>query len=171
MADHTDIRLEKSGTVVAYFAPNAEAVGVADNTLEPSGGAALPGDSPARIRDFQKITDEVTVQGVFMPTHDPDTGQQNLPDAHVSDLETVFGKSPVTAKDQVNRIRHYIHTEGGPFELFDGPDEYTASSGTGVDWQNGVFPVVQVKQLRPTSVGGLRRIEYTMKLEVGTPRG
>lgn len=168
MADHTDIRLEKNGDVVAYFAPNSEAVGVADNSLEPKGGAPLPGDRPQRVRDFQKISDEVTVQGVFMPTHSD--GQQNLPDAHVSDLESVFGKSPVTAKDQVNRIRHFMHTQGGPFELYDGSDEYTASGASGIDWENGVFPVVQVSQFRPTSLGGVNRIEYTLKLTVGTPR-
>lgn len=170
MADHTEIRLEKGGDVVAYFAPNAEAVGVADNALEPSGGAPLPGNRPQRVRDFQKISDEVTVQGTFMPSHDPNTGQPNLPDPHVADLQTVFGQDIVTAKDQVNRIRHFIHAEGGPFELYDGGDEYTAGGSSGVDWENGVFPVVQVSQFRPTSLGGVNRIEYTLKLTVGTPR-
>lgn len=170
MADHTEIRLEKGGDVVAYFAPNAEANAIADNELEPNGGSGLPGDKPARIRDFQKITDEITVQGVFMPTHDAETGQQNLPSDHVDDLQDLFDQDTVTARDQVNRVRQFMHVEGGPFELYDGDDEWTAGTASGVEWENGIFPVVQISQFRPTSIGGISRIEYTLKLQAGTPR-
>lgn len=170
MSDHTEIRLKKNGTVVAYLAPNFEVNPVDDNSLVPGGGEALPGDRPTRVRDQQLIRSQITVQGSFEPTHDPDTGTPNLPQAHIDDLQSLFDKQLVTARDQVNRIRSYLHTVGGPFELYEGEDEYTATTGSDVDWEEGTFPVVQISQFRPPSMGGHRNFEYMIEFVVGTER-
>lgn len=170
-SDHTEIRLEKNGEVVAYFAPNFEVQPTADNDLEPGGGMAMPHGRPPRVRDFRKIMEEVTVQGQFHDTHDPETGTPALPADHISDLQTAFGKEVVTARDQVRRIRHFMHEVGGPFELYEGDDEYTAGHAGAVDWENGTFPVVQISQFRPPQMGGHSRFEYTVQMVVGVPRG
>lgn len=169
--EHRNIRLEKNGTVIAYLAPNFEVNPVASNDLKPGGGKPLPRNRPTRIRDLRVISDEVTVQGEFHDTHDPDSGTAALPSGHISDLESLFGTTPVTARMQVNRIRDFLHTTGGPYELYEGNDQYTATTESEVDWANGIFPTVFVDQFRPPSMGGHRRMEYMIKMKVGTERG
>lgn len=161
MSNHTDIRLETTGgTVVAYLAPNFEVTPVVDNDLK--GGPKGRGD-PQIVRDFQFITHEVTAQGVF-------ESSANLPDAHATDLENLFGTSPVTARDQVNRVVHYMTdaNEGGPFYFYDEGDQYTAETEGAVDPQNGVYPAVAIEQFRPPAAQpGVARHEYTIKMQVG----
>ena len=177
MSDHTEIRIEHPSTsvtgsrVVAYFAPNFEVNPIGNNDLKPAGGRPMPRDRPARVRDFREIMHEITVQGVFEDTHDPDTGTPNLPSEHTEALQDVFDTSgPVTARDQVRRIWYYFQVVGGPFELYEGEDEYTASTGDDVDRENGTFPVVQISQFRPPSMGGHSRMEYMIEMAIGTPR-
>lgn len=163
MSDHEQIRLETiDGDVVAYLAPNAETTPVLDNDL--FNQAPGRGD-PQIVRDIQKITFEISAQGTFMDSDE-------LPDAHRSDLETVFGKTPVTAMDQINRVVHYVHdpSEGGPFRFYWRGNEFTATDADGVDYEDGVYPVVNVDQFRPPTQGGFSRGEYTLKMIVGVSR-
>lgn len=178
MSDHTEIRMEHPTTsvtgsnVVAYFAPNFEVQPTGNNDLKPEGGLPMPRDRPARVRDFREIMHEVTVQGVFEDTHDPESGTPNLPSEHISDLQSMFDTSfPVTARDQVRRVWHYFQNIGGPFELYEGDDEYVHTNPSDVDYLDGEFPVVQISQFRPPSMGGHSRFEYMVQCVVGTPRG
>lgn len=163
MSDHEQIRLETTGgTVVAYLAPNAETTPVLDNDLF----AQSPGrGDPAIVRDIQKYTFEIDVQGTFM-----DSGE--LPKAHADDLENLFGKSPVSAMDQINRVVHYAHdpAEGGPFQFYWRGNNFTATTASAVDYQAGTYPVVNIDQFRPPTQGGFSRGEYTLKLVVGLSR-
>lgn len=163
MADHTDIRLETTGgTVIAYLAPNAETTPVLDNdlfTAQPARG------DPSIVRDVQKISFEITAQGAFEES-------SALPSAHKNDLENLFGKSPVSAMDQINRVVHYLHdpAEGGPFRFYWRGNTFTATSQSAVDFSAGTYPVVSVSQFRPPTKGGFKRGEYTIKMTVGLPR-
>lgn len=163
MSDHEQIRLETTGgTVVAYLAPNAETTPIMDNDLF----SQAPGrGDPAIVRDIQKITFEITAQGQFMDSTE-------LPDAHATDLENLFGKSPVTAMDQIFRVMHYMHdpSEGGPFRFYWRDASFTATSAGAVDYQAGTFPVVNIGQFRPPTEGGFSRGQYQLKLIVGLTR-
>jgi len=125
MADHTAIRLEEIDSppgegILAYFAPNAEVTRSFDDDLNVSG---LPDPaSPPLVLDFSTWTIEVTVQGHFETT-----AAGGLPQAHVDDLESLFGgQSPVTAQDQFNRlIDMVVFGESGPYALYNEGDEYT----------------------------------------------
>jgi len=162
MSNHTEIRLEEVGssTVIAYFAPNFEVRPTLDNDLK---GNPLPRAETEIVRDLRLIQHEVTVQGVFEDS-------RNLPDAHKTDLENLFGTAPVTPRMQVNRIEEYMFNVGGPFEFYEGNDEYTATSQSGIDWANGVKPVVNISQFRPPSNAGLSRFEYMVQLKPGVER-
>lgn len=161
MSDHTEVRLETpGGDVVAYFAPNFEVQPSFDNDLFTAERAA---DRPSVVRDNRQFSHDLAVEGVF---EDSD----NLPDAHRSDVETMVGSSPATARQQVNRLVHYATQVGGPFYLYEGTDEYTAESASAVDVANGVYPSVQIASIEPPSQGGLSRFEYSVKFVVGVPR-
>lgn len=164
MADHTEVRLEKptddGNDVVAYFAPNFEVQPSFDNDLFTAERAA---DRPTVARDNRQYSHELAVEGVF---EDSD----RLPDAHRSDVEAMLGSSPVTARQQVNRLVHYATQVGGPFHLYEGDDRYTAESTEAVDIENGVYPAVQIASIEPPSQGGLSRFEYSVQFVVGVPR-
>jgi len=162
MSDHTEIRLEEVGsdTVVAYFAPNFEVRPVLDNDLK---GQPLPRQRTEIVRDLRIIQHEVTVQGIFMDS-------RNVPKPHKDALESTFGTSPVTPRMQVNRIEYYMFAEGGPFEFYEGDDEYTATEQSGIDWENGIKPVVNIDQFRPPSNAGVSRFEYMLKFKPGVER-
>lgn len=164
---HREIRLEKRHPddeidgVVAYLAPNFEVNPVLSNDLK-------TGDSLQRwpnniIRDFRLITHEITVQGAFEHS-------EELPKSHRDDLEELFGKSPVTARDQIDRVLRYAKTHGGPFELYDGFDEYTATTGGNTDYQTGTFPTVQISEIRRPSTSGVSWTEYMIRMTVGVER-
>lgn len=164
MSDHTTLRLEHPSTtvggnsVVAYFAPNFTIEPILKNELfaEPRAG----GDATI-ARDEQLITHQLTVQGVF-------DHSDNLRSGHVSDLETMLGTSaPITAREQVNRVKHYLLEVGGPFNFYDGTDAYEKTSDANVDPKNGDYPTVQIDEFRPPSEGGFERYEYLCKMEVG----
>jgi len=159
VSDHTNIRLETTGgTVIAYFAPNFTVRPVLDNDLK---GGRRPREQPPVTKDLQLIKPEISIQGAFEHSDE-------LPEPHRNDLQTLFGSSTVTARDQINRIRDFMN-QGGPFVLYDGPDEYSATSSSGVDRANGVFPVVNIDQFRPPSQAGHSRAQYTVKMRVGVP--
>lgn len=161
MTDHTDVRLETpDGTVVAYFAPNFEVDPSLSNDLHVAERAQ---GRPTIARDNRLLSHEISVQGVFEHTN-------NLPSAHASDVESLVGSSPATARDQVNRLVHFVRDVGGPFHLYEGADEYTAHDESAVDVQSGVYPVVQVANVKPPSHGGLARYEYSVSFVVGVPR-
>lgn len=160
MSDHTNIRLEKDGTVVAYFAPNFEVTPTLDNDLK---GNPLPREDTAIIRDMRLITHELTIQGVFEDS-------RNLPDAHKTALESLFGTAPVTPRMQANRIESYMFTVGGPFDFYEGNDSYTASQTSALDWESGVKPMVNISQFRPPQEAGMDRWEYVCKLKPGMER-
>jgi hypothetical protein len=160
MSDHTNIRLETTGgTVVAYLAPNFKIEPVAKNDLF---SQARPRGKPSISRDQQVITHQVVAQGVFEHS-------ENLPPAHASDLETLFGHAPVTAREQVNRLFDYMIQEGGPFHLYDVADEYRYSEGS-IDYEAGKFPPVNIDEFRPPSEGGFERFNYMIKMIVGVER-
>ena len=159
---HEQIRLETlSGETIAYFAPNAEVTRSFDDDLNVSG---IPDpESPPLVLDFSTWTIEVTVQGHFETTA---TG--GLPQAHVNDLETEFGKSPVTAQDQFNRlIDMVVFGEAGPYALYNEGDEYTATTAADVDVANGVYPAVSIEQIQPGLNSGETRESYTVKFRPG----
>ena len=159
---HEQIRLETlSGETIAYFAPNAEVTRSFDDDLNVSG---IPDpESPPLVLDFSTWTIEVTVQGHFETTA---TG--GLPAAHVEDLETEFGKSPVTAQDQFNRlIDMVVFGEAGPYALYNEGDEYTATTAADVDVANGVYPAVSIEQIQPGLNSGETRESYTVKFRPG----
>lgn len=162
MSDHENIRLEEVGsdTVIAYFAPNFEVRPTLDNDLK---GNPLPREETEIVRDMRLIQHEVTVQGVFEDS-------RNLPEPHKSDLEDLFDDAPVTPRMQVNRIEAYMYEEGGPFEFYEGGDEYTATEQSEIDWSDGIKPVVNISQFRPPQEAGLRRFEYMVQLKPGVER-
>ncbi len=165
MTNHTAVRLEKhfdDGTtdVVAYFAPNFEVRPSFSNDLFT---ATQPNENPAVARDNRTYSHEVEVSGSFEHS-------DNLPAAHASDVESLVGSTPATARDQVNRLVYYATQVGGPFRLYEGADEYTATTASDVDVANGVFPVVQIDQIDPPSEGGIARQEYSVSFVVGVPR-
>lgn len=160
MSTHTEARLEtRNNAVIAYFAPNETVQPNLQNELFATDPV---GDRPTIARDNQRIRYEITLQGHFEHS-------TNLPQQHASDLQTVFGESPVTARMQINRIKDYMLLEGGPYNLYLYGDEYTKTANADVDPENGVFPTVQVKQFRPPEDAGLARAQYTLKLVVGVP--
>lgn len=164
MAPHEETRLETTGgTVIAYLAPNAETTPTLNNDLlaEPRARGR-----PAIVRDNQQITFEITAQGTFIDSDE-------LPDAHRTDLENLFGYAPVTAMDQINRVVHFAHdtNEGGPMHFYWRGNSFNAPSESDVDYQNGVYPPVAIDQFRPPTAGGFSRGEYMLKLAVGVPRG
>ena len=159
---HEQIRLETlSGETIAYFAPNAEVTRSFDDDLNVSG---IPDpESPPLVLDFSTWTIEVTVQGHFETTA---TG--GLPEAHVNDLETEFGKSPVTAQDQFNRlIDMVVFGESGPYALYNEGDEYTATVAEDVNVAEGVYPAVSIEQIQPGLNSGETRESYTVKFRPG----
>lgn len=162
MSDHTNVRIETTdGTVVAYLAPNFEITPTLKNDLF----AQDVTDGKTVARDNQIVRHEIVAQGAFEHS-------DSLRSAHASALTSLFGKSPVTARDQVNRIEHYMKYEGGPFHFYEGSDEYTATTQDSVDVQASpaIKPVVQLDEFRPPSEAGLSRFEYMIKMVVGVPR-
>ena len=159
---HEQIRLETlSGETIAYFAPNAEVTRSFDDDLNVSG---IPDpESPPLVLDFSTWTIEVTVQGHFETTA---TG--GLPAAHVDDLETEFGKSPVTAQDQFNRlIDMVVFGESGPYALFNEGNKYIATSAEEVDVLDNIYPAVSIEQIQPGLNSGETRESYTIKFRPG----
>ncbi len=157
MSNYDAIKLRmQDGTIVAYFAPNFKTVPVEKNDLIVN---ALPRFTGQKIRDINKWSFEIRLQGAF-------DHSDNLPDDHSTALETVFGSLPVTARDQINRIRYFARSEA-PMELIDNTDEYTATNTSEVDFQAGTFPTVFLSDIRPKRTGGQSRMSYTFKFEVG----
>lgn len=161
MSDHTTLRLEHPSTqingnsnVIAYLAPNFKTTPIHDNNVKKY---PVPDPEPMRAYDKLTLTDEISVQGVFMHS-------DNLPTAHQNDLETIFGSLPVTPRQQVNRIREYMHQVGGPYYLYDGSDAYDNETISNVDWSSGQFPTVHIEQFRPPDEAGTERHEYTLKM-------
>ena len=150
--------------VVAYFAPSFE-VNVEDKNNIHS--EEMPRDKDAIARDIRQIRTEITIQGEFLHSDE-------LPEQHQQDLQNLFGAVTVTARDQIRRIRAYMHRVGGPFELVDRGDGYTdqyiAQDSENVDWENGIYPTVQMDLIRPAAHAGIDREEYTVKLIVGLER-
>lgn len=158
MSTHTEQRLETpGGTVVAYLAPTVEVSPTWDNDVNTN---PIPDDKQSIARDLRLFSHEITFQGTFEHS-------DNLPDPHRQALDTLFGGLPVTARDQVNRIIEFGYEPGGPFYLYDGPDEYTAESKSAIDVANNVFPVVQISQIRPSRQEVFSREGFTLKFQVG----
>jgi len=163
-SDHTTTRLETTdGDVIAYLAPQAETRPVEQPNLRTtSDSTAL--DAPT-VLDPRQIQTELQVSGVFEHS-------ENLPSAHQSALQTLFGSLPVTPRDQKNRVLEFqlASGEGGPFNFYDGPDSYDVDPGGTVDWA-GSFPTVQISQFRWRALGGTEenRMQYTLQLLVGWP--
>jgi len=159
MSDHTDQRLTTTdGTIIAYLAPTVETNPTIDNDLT---GNPIPDSKKTVQRDLRVFSHEIIFQGTFEHS-------DNLPSAHANDLDTLFGGLPVTARDQVNRIIRYQYEEGGPFHLYDGPDQYTADSESEIDVASGVFPTVQISQIRPQRQdGNFIREGFMLRFAVG----
>lgn len=165
MSDHTHTRLETTdGTVIMYLAPNVKYQPVYQNKLH---SQARPRGEPQISRDVSMWSTEFTLQGDLQ---DSDA----LPQAHEDDLAALDANwsAPVSAIEQKNRMTHYLIDVGGPFCLYDGDDEYTATSKSEVDRSNGVFPTVQVSEWRPPRDANksASRVGYTLKLQLGVER-
>jgi hypothetical protein len=158
MSAHTEQRLETpDGTVVAYLAPTMEVSPTFDNSLNSN---PIPDSQKTIVRDLRLFEHEIVFQGTFSHSDD-------LPPAHQNDLQTLFGSLPVTARDQVNRIIRFAYEQGGPFYLYDGSDEYTAESASNIDVANGVFPTVQVGQIRASREETFIREGFTLQFSIG----
>lgn len=159
MSEHTNIRLEKKdGTVIAYFAPNFEVTPQDKNDV-------LHTSRPARLaiaRDRGRWVSEIVVQGKFQHSSE-------LPPQHQQDLEDLFGKSPVTPQDQVNRLRaHTVYSDNpGSLNFFHIDNEYTASSLQEADIQAGVYPEVAVMEIRNPEQAGTPQKSYMIRLAIG----
>jgi len=164
MEPHERIRLETLGPdpeVIAYLAPNAETNRSFDNSTETF---ALPdGESSAVSLDFGSWTAELTVQGFFETT-----AVGGMPQAQKEDLEELFGKSPVTARDQFNRLLDMTVFGGtGPYALYNEGDEYRAQTQGEVNVAEGIYPGVVPSQIRPALNSGETREAYTIQFDVG----
>lgn len=158
MTEYDAMRLTKQdGTVVAYFAPNFKITPIMKNDLK---NEPMPYERGTKVRNILKWTEEFTVQGQFEHS-------ENLPDDHKTALESLFGKSPVTARDQVNRVKWAAKSYESAFYFYDNTDEYTATSPSEADYKNGVFPTVFIDEFRPPRTGGHSRMEYMTKFIVG----
>ena len=157
MTTHEEIRLEKNGVVVAYFAPNFQVTPIDAHDLKPF---ILPRGRGTRAKDLQMWRGEITIQGEFEHS-------DNLPTAHRNALTTLFGHSPVTAMEQVNRIRHFARTTTGTYDLFVGENSYNANTSDDVDIENGVFPPVFIMEIRPPRTSGLTRVNYMVQFLEG----
>lgn len=158
MSDYDAIRLEtQDGEVIAYLAPAFKVTPMMKNDLMKN---VLPRGRGTKIRDVNKWAWELTVQGQFEHS-------SNLPTDHQDALESLFGSLPVTARQQVNRIRHYIKTVESGMVLYENSDEYSATNIDDVDFEDGKFPTVFVTEFRPPRTGGHSRMEYMIKMDVG----
>lgn len=159
MSDYDYIRLETRNEVVMYFAPNFEVSPVMKNDVF---AADRPRGRGTIARDNQMYRMEISIQGEFL-------GTDELPQPHTEALQDLFGVSgEVTARDQVNRIKDYLLNVGGPFELYDGSDEYSAYEQSAADYADGVFPTVQPDEFRPSREAGTERQQYMLKMVVGS---
>ena len=165
---HQEIALVKtyedgSRDVVAYFAPNFEINPVMKNNLF---SADRPRGRGTVVRDNQLYRFEIILQGTFEDS-------RNLPTVHEYELLALDDDwdEYVTPRMQVNRIKEFLMNEGGPFELYEGEDEYTAYEMEDADYANGRFPTVQVDEFRPTRDMGSPRWEYMVKFIVGEDTG
>lgn len=163
MAPHEEIRLETlSGETIAYFAPNAETTRSFDNDLTVT---ALPQqESSPLVLDFGQWTAEITLQGHFETT-----AEGGLPQAHVNDVEALIGKSPATAKDQLNYLisNTVFGGDGGPYALYDEGDKYIAETNAEVNVSEGIYPAVSIEQIQPSLNSGETRQSYTVKFRPG----
>lgn len=154
--EYEELRLEKDGVVVAYFAPHFKISPVLKNDLKKF---VLPRARGQAIRDMRIIVMEVIVQGTFVDS-------DGLPPLHATALETLFGKSPVTAVDQVNRLEYYGWF-GGKMKLYVGTDRYNADDLSELDIEDGRYPTVFIAEVRPSNLAGLTKREYTIRFDVG----
>lgn len=156
MSEYDHTYLEKDGTIVAYFAPGAEVNVVYKSDLK---NRPLP-ERINKVIDNQIVNQQITIQGFFKDSSD-------LPQDHKNALETLFSESPVTSEDQINRIKYYQHLVGSPFELYHADAEYTASSVSGLDYNNQIFPKVNIDEGRFRRVSGQQHWGYTIKFVMG----
>lgn len=160
MSAHEQVRLETTGgTVIAYFAPMFEANATHSNSVINEG---IPGDGSALVIDFGQWVDEVTVQGTFMHSDE-------LPQAHQSALETLFGSLPVTAQQQVDRLVSFgRYGEPGPLHFYNQGRSYeTGNEGTQAEIQAGDYPPVVLEEIRPAEEGGRLRDDILIRMAVG----
>jgi len=155
MSDYSTVRLEKNGTVVAYLAPSAEVNIAYNNEVQ-----TYEYEGKNKAIDYRRVRQEVTIQGEFKDSDD-------LPTAHTSALQSLFGESTVTRRQQANRVRYYMHQVGGKFDLYVGDDEYTASSQSDLDQANGVFYQVTIDEYRQREVPGKQLLNYTIRFVMG----
>lgn len=151
------IRLQKGDDIIAYLAPSFEINPVMKNDLF---AADRPQGRGTIVRDNQTFRFEIVAQGVF-------ENSRNLPQEHDEALQDLFDKGVVSPRDQVNRVKEYLLNEGGPYEFYEGADEYTAYDMDDADYADGIFPTVQVDEFRPTREMGSPRFEYMISMIVG----
>jgi len=158
MSDHTSQRLEtQGGKVVAYLAPTVEVSPQYQNDLQVQ---SRPDSEVIIARDLALNEYEIVFQGAFEHS-------DNLPEPHRNDLESMFGGLPVTPRDQANRVIDFAFQQLGPYELYDGDDEYTATTEGELDISSGVYPTVEIEQVRPSSNAGEPRRGFTIRLVAG----
>jgi len=124
----------------------------------------LPGKrNQAQIFDLAQWTGEITIQGQFQPS-------ENLPPAHRSALDSLFGGLPVSASDQADRaINKLVFDENvsAPYNLYLNDREFSANSPNSVDVPGGVFPNVSCTEIRTPEEAGLARNEFLFRFSVG----
>lgn len=162
MGNYDDIRLEtKDGEVIAYFAPNFEVNPMDRNEI----GHNPRVNRVALVRNRNKWTSELTIQGNFEHS-------EEVPIEHKNALESLFGKSPVTPQDQVNRLRAFtVYSDSEEsLNFYHMGNSYIVSRSSEVDVLSGLYPEVAVGEIRTPEEAGLGRKEYMINLLIGEGR-
>lgn len=164
MSSHDSIRLEQpDGTVIAYLAPEFEITPQDRNDVFEAGRGAA---REPIVRDNGLWTSEIVAQGAFVHSDE-------LPPTHRSALQTLFGQQTVTPLDQINRLRALtVYAQPGAVHFYHRSNEYRASSASGIDVQNGVYPAVAIAELRNPEDGDIsgNRAEWLIRMSVGLQR-
>lgn len=159
MSNFDEIVLKQGSTIVAYLAPNFSVEPVLKNN--PINFARPRGRGPL-TKDLGRINLELVVQGTFLDS-------TSLPPDHAAALVLLFGKNPVTAIDQINRLWYY-GWEGGRFTLKDGDDEWKADVVGDLDIAEGDYPSVIIGEIRRTASAGVTKRTYMIRLIPGFER-
>lgn len=153
---HASVRLEKSGEVVAYLAPECEVFIATGTEIEHErAGSPIPVAEPSGQPETK-----IVVHGKFRPTD-----SESVSESKANDIESMFGSTPVSARDQFTRLRYGVET-GGLFEFYEHGDEYVARSSDEIDWRDGMMPAVEIEECLPLTVGNQPEMEYRITMAV-----
>ena len=150
-----------TSATILYLCPVAEVNAVMKNNPY---AADRPNGKGTVVKDKRIYRHEITIQGEFVST-------EEMASDHAAAVKTAFGASSVSAMAQLRRLVALALSTGGSFILVVGDDEYSATSETGVDYDEGgnTFPQAVIDEVRYNISGGISRVPYTVKFIVGFP--